>query len=469
MKRILFIINTYKRSESLLRLLNQIIEQSADYSIQLLIIEDLSNENYEKCRILLADSSLEFTWLKTTKHYSKAGYWQIIDKIYHEAENIEFDYLFHLPDDVGLCDDFISKAISRFDSIIDPRKICLNLLREIGRSNPGWTNHTEKKLGEVINTGWVDMCFVATDRYLKVLKHTIMPVDKVWSNDPAKSSGVGMQISRRLTSKGYNIYQVKKSLVEHGVHASVMHPKERKINPLITNHMKITATMATMPCRLKSLKQTVASIINQVDEIHIYLNEFNDIPGFLRDKRIKIYRSQNEVGDIGDAGKFYKCENIEGYHFTIDDDLVYPVDYVKQMVAAIEKYNQKYIITCHGRILAEEKIKSYYHNFKECVSCLGGQLKDKLIHIGGTGVMAYYTGTIKLKFSDFRAANMADIWLALVAKKQKVNILAMAHKTGWIKEGNYDREYTIYNFCNNKDAYQTEIVNSVEWNQLPVL
>jgi hypothetical protein len=230
--------------------------------------------------------------------------------------------------------------------------------------------------------------------------------------------------------------------------------------------MKITATMATMPARIKSLKQAVGSIITQVDELWVYLNNFTSVPEFLINKKIKVSRSNEELGDIGDAGKFYRCEEIEGYHFTIDDDLIYPPDYVKIMVAEIERHQRKCIISCHGRVFKQEQIKSYYKEYKQAVSCLRQQNNNVTVHVGGTGVMAYYSGTIQLSIADFKAANMADIWMGIAAKNQGVKIIAIAHKLGWIKEGNYDRNFTIYNFCHNNDKYQTEVVNSEQWDVL---
>ena len=470
MNSVLFLINTFNRPDRLLALLRQVSCYSQSYAIEIVIFEDKSKADYTECTDLLSNNAnLKHSWYRTGKHAGKKNYWQVIDSAYSILKNKTFDYMVHLPDDVLLTDDFIFRSISLYELIPDRRKICLNLLCEINRNNPGWTNLTPKHFSQFINTGWVDMCFIATNRYLKALNFGINPVDPEWSGNPERSSGVGLQISRRLVKQGYNLYQVKRSLVIHGIHDSVMHPEHRKENPIITNNMHIVASMASMPSREKSLAKVVDSILPQVSELWIYLNDYTRVPHFLKLDKIRIFRSQNELGDLGDAGKFYNCEEIDGYHFTIDDDLIYPPDYVSRMVASIERHNRKYAITCHGRRFGSMPVASYYRGATENYACLQGQLSDAMVHVGGTGVMAYHTSVLKLSIADFEAANMADIWFAKAANEQGVNILSIAHRRGWIKESVYDRNYTIFSSCSNSDAFQTQVINSIDFKELPVL
>ena len=53
--------------------------------------------------------------------------------------------------------------------------------------------------------------------------------------------------------------------------------------------------------------------------------------------KINAVRSQNEIGDIGDRGKFYWCEKIKGIHLTVDDDILYPADYVEKIVEGMNR------------------------------------------------------------------------------------------------------------------------------------
>ena len=229
---------------------------------------------------------------------------------------------------------------------------------------------------------------------------------------------------------------------------------------------KIIASVASMPSRSSSLMETVNSIVPQVDELHVYLNDYNIIPEYLNYDKIKIFLSQNEVGDLGDVGKFFTSGKIEGYHFTIDDDLIYPEDYVKNTIEVIEKYNRKCVVSYHGRRFHKFPISSYYRSARvnDRFACLRDEKRFEWLHIGGSGVTAYHTDTIKFDVSDFKAKNMADIWYSKKCQENKVPILHIPHKKGYIIESEqYDKNTSIFAHCHVDDTYQTNIINSINW------
>jgi hypothetical protein len=248
-----------------------------------------------------------------------------------------------------------------------------------------------------------------------------------------------------------------------------MHPNHRKSTPLLTNHLcdTITASMATIPTRLQSLEEAAMSILPQVDELHIYLNDFNRVPSFLVHEKIKVFQSQKCLGDIGDAGKFYTSESVSGYHFTIDDDIVYPPDYVSKMIDAIKSYKRKAVITIHGRRFKAFPIKSYYHDISDSYKYDSQILRDEKLHIGGTGVMAYHTDTIRFTIQDFKMSNMSDIWVGIKCLQEGIPIICVSHKRLWVTlSKKVDKGYSIYATLNGKDQYQTKLINSVNWDKV---
>jgi hypothetical protein len=240
-----------------------------------------------------------------------------------------------------------------------------------------------------------------------------------------------------------------------------MHPEHRVKVPLITNHENVTASIASIPSRPDSLHDTINSLINQVDQIFVYLNNWDYTPDFLNHPKITYYHSKYAAGDLGDAGKFYGANKIKGYHFTCDDDINYPKDYVKEMVHAIEREQRRCIVTFHGRKFFKKPVTSYYHSAELRISCLKQSVADTIIDIPGTGVMAYHTDTISFSEDDFKISNMADIWVGKKAKELNIDILCLKHSSGWISESKKIRKAdTIYYSCNGNDKQQTDIVNS---------
>ena len=239
---------------------------------------------------------------------------------------------------------------------------------------------------------------------------------------------------------------------------------------------KITASLAAIPKRVEALREMFDSIINQVDVFQIFLNGFEDsqIPDFLlSNNKVKIYRSQEEeFGDRGDAGKFFNVQNIKGWHFICDDDIRYPKDYVKSMIAKCEEYGRKYIIGCHGGDFNKFPVNDSYKDRKNMSHYKKTDVeKDYIVHFLATNSICFHDDTISLHHNEFEIANMGDIWLALACQKRKVGMLCREKRSQWIQDcQNYDPWDSIFGVRYKKERggnadIQTEKVNSLgrEW------
>jgi hypothetical protein len=226
---------------------------------------------------------------------------------------------------------------------------------------------------------------------------------------------------------------------------------------------RIICGLATMVGREEALRETVLSIINQVDKLIIYQNGYNEIFDFLKNEKIEVYSSINTGIDMGDAGKFYKLSEYQNdYYLSIDDDLIYPPDYVHNLINNLKNYNNKIIVSHHGRILTPDA-KSYYRDAKVKYKCLDDVNVYEFVHFGGTGVMAFHTSFVKLKFEYFKTPNMADIWVGLFAKENNIPILILPHKSGWIKYSDkIDDNKTIYNTHINNSSTQDLLIKNFD-------
>lgn len=207
--------------------------------------------------------------------------------------------------------------------------------------------------------------------------------------------------------------------------------------------------------RKETLIKSVMSIYNQCDVINVYLNGYDSVPKELsNDTKIKIFRTNNERGD---AYKFDQLKNSEGYYLTIDDDIIYSDGYVKKIINAIEKYERKNIITLHGRFYNSFPIESYYGNVTSVYHCAHDLVKDVNVQVGGTGVMGFHTDLFKVDLNYFETPNMADVWIAALAKKNLINITCIEHKKGDVvlqstKDSIFDKHH-------RKDEKQTKVIN----------
>lgn len=234
----------------------------------------------------------------------------------------------------------------------------------------------------------------------------------------------------------------------------------------------ITASLATIPKRMTPFKEMFESIIGQVDVLQVYLNGFEDkeIPIFLfKENKVRIYRSQDEMfGDRGDAGKFFNVQNIHGWHFICDDDIHYPKDFVRYMIDKCDKYARRYVVGCHGGDFNKFPVIDSY----KCRTNMSHYKKSKVesdypVHFLATNSICFHDDTIQLDETDFKAPNMADIWMALACQKKQVGMVSVEKESQWIQDcKNYDPWDSIYGHRYKKEKggnadIQTETVNSL--------
>jgi len=230
---------------------------------------------------------------------------------------------------------------------------------------------------------------------------------------------------------------------------------------------RVIYNMATFPPREKALKGCVERILPQCDELNIYLNQYTheNIPEYLYHEKINIYLGDQNAGDIGDVGKFFCASDWKGYVFTVDDKLIYPENYTKRMIEAIETYGRKAVVSAHGRIFPEGRLKTYYYDERvKFFGCLRAQWRDMFVHELGTGAMAFHTDTCRPGLSIFKTTNMTDIWMSIWLQQNEIPILNPSRPNRWIGISKlHDDGYSIHNYCNKSDQLQTDTVNGVKW------
>jgi glycosyltransferase involved in cell wall biosynthesis len=190
------------------------------------------------------------------------------------------------------------------------------------------------------------------------------------------------------------------------------------------NYSKRYACIASIPSREKMLEKTIESIRHQVDDVYVALNDYDNVPEFLKDCHAIILDNSK-----GDAGKHYWSGFLKGYILTCDDDLIYPPGYVEKMIEGIRQY-PNCAVTLHGRDYPRP-VTGFQRDFKG-YPCLGTVIEDTEVDIGGDGVMCYHTDFLKVKFEDFKSKNMSQLWFSKLCKEQGVPIMVLKHQEGYL-------------------------------------
>jgi hypothetical protein len=223
--------------------------------------------------------------------------------------------------------------------------------------------------------------------------------------------------------------------------------------------------MATIPSRKAAIVIACESLADQADAILVYANYGPDEapPAGLPDN---VVWRQAPAGNLTDAGKFYGLPTeADTVILTCDDDLVYPPDYAARCASALALYPDA-LVTFHGKTFRTPgPIGSYYssESLTAKYRCLEAVTQDALAHVPGSGVSAWRVGALAMASTDCRTPRMADIWLAIAAQRQRVPVIVLAHKRGWIQHIPIDFAATIWAQDHNNDGRQTAIVNGRTW------
>ena len=155
----------------------------------------------------------------------KEVFWRGFNILFLDAEYTNAELYIFTPDD------FIDIDLDRIKEIHNEYKhepYVYNIIND-GRSGQ-WTGIQERVIDEhTIMCGFTDCGFFCNREALESIGFYV--------TDPKKkdgSSGVGQQLSMRFMLKRIVMYKPVKSLATHGDHESIMHPEERKQNPLIS-------------------------------------------------------------------------------------------------------------------------------------------------------------------------------------------------------------------------------------------
>lgn len=194
---------------------------------------------------------------------------------------------------------------------------------------------------------------------------------------------------------------------------------------------RVIFSVATYHKRVKELGVTLASIYDQADEIHVYLNDLETVPDYCNREKITVHRGQ-DFANLSAAGKMYfLSEPREGYIFIIDDDNILPPDYAEKMIRLIELYKRRVAVTVHGSTMVADSGWYYrrygVHAYQRPLGL------DKFVNLPGSGTFAYHTDTLKLDFEMFQPYVLVDLAVAIACRNQGVPIVCARRPERWLK------------------------------------
>lgn len=432
MDKVLVIITSYNRPKSLQLLTDELLRQNCD----IVIFDDRS-----KIRPKLFNDHVKV--VINDSHRGKEEFWKTYNDIFAYCKEHEYDYYIILPDDVEPCPDFIEKAKAAYDQA---GCICLSLLltnRSFwhGMSRWGMKNVLPRDWGYLSH--YFDCEGIMKRDFFEALNWQLTPM--VHSGNPYRSSGVGLQITKRLQSLGKRLGHVKQTLLTICEEKSQMNPEERIKHPMYANWRDnapcVDVHMASL-WRGGHLVKTLESICKQPETANIFvtLNSYTDdqykktmesIKGLRQQYGIKITtrRANNEKASNEKLSQLTKSKST--YIALCDDDVIYPADYFRRMIAGCNANNA--IVSLHGGIFVEWPIKKYYGESRKCLSWQRDLEEDTQVDVLGNVFTLFRrewftTEELKALYQNSTAVSMDDIYLACLAQSKGIRRVVLEHR-----------------------------------------
>lgn len=216
-----------------------------------------------------------------------------------------------------------------------------------------------------------------------------------------------------------------------------------------------------MPSRIEGFEKVVATIRPQVDHMFVYLDGFADVPTFLQDHRNVSIRRAEELGDLHASSRFLCLQELRqpALIFTIDDDIIYPHDYIAVLSSLIEKVQGKALIGLHGRIYLPPH-RSYVTDGM-CVHFASEQKRPRHVHELGCGTLGFLSTSLPIDPRNWPRYDMDDILISIEAHKLGLPRISAPRPQGWLKPYAENQEDSLWVQTQKDDSAQSEAMRAL--------
>ena len=221
----------------------------------------------------------------------------------------------------------------------------------------------------------------------------------------------------------------------------------------------VTVCVTSFPPRENNLKLCIDSLYKQADLICVYLNDYIKIPDFLKKPNIITYLSSDYI-NLSANGKIFFLDAItNGYIFTVDDDIIYPSDYVSKCIQCIQKYNREAAVCVHGSIFPETF--NWYYERTAIFPYQSSLIRDTFVHLPGSGSFSFHKNTLPCCQEQFLPLTMVDLTFAILCRINQVPLVCIERPQGWLTITEPDGLYQIFT---NKITHHTRYAKQyVPW------
>ena len=196
--------------------------------------------------------------------------------------------------------------------------------------------------------------------------------------------------------------------------------------------LRKVATIATMPSRAPGFQKVLAAIRPQVDHVFVYLDGYDAPPGFLHGMDGVSVQRAEDLGDLHASSRMLCLQRLPSpaVVVVVDDDILYPPDYVDTLAGMLHHMEGRAIVGVHGRIFLPPH-ESYVRDAM-VLHFNNGLEKPCHVHELGVGTCAFVSSALDVDPRQWDRYDMNDITIALEAQRRGLARVAVARAADWL-------------------------------------
>jgi hypothetical protein len=193
----------------------------------------------------------------------------------------------------------------------------------------------------------------------------------------------------------------------------------------------LVANMATFPARGSVIQETVGIIANQVDILNLCLNEYSEVPAWCL--KFKNLNAVVPDQDWKDVGKFIFEVSAEDDVLLVDDDIVYPRDYVKHLIACRDYLNVDDVVLGSHAIIYSDFFDGMAHS-RNVKSFRMGQDRFRQVNQLGTGTVLVAGRNMPTLDYMIGSQKFVDVRFSRFLHEKRIPLVSIPRAAGWMQD-----------------------------------
>lgn len=202
--------------------------------------------------------------------------------------------------------------------------------------------------------------------------------------------------------------------------------------------------MAVQPHRFPNLEKSLPILSKQCDKLWIVVNPSKARGDNLQEPTPVLPEFFNSINNIeikvnhlneGDRVKFFGLNyQSTGYYLTVDDDILYPEDYVSRHIEYLNKIDDFGITCVHASTFNPfQRPVDGFINRRKMYHFSYAHDKFEKVLMPGTGTSCFNVEKFKMLPSEMPDTNMADVWVMCKAAMRGVPVYTIPRKANWLQ------------------------------------